>query len=93
VKDASRVSPRFIRPVSKAAFASGSQNADRGFKSASGLAPPMKRLYYYGMWEQNSNGAQNFDTGLLKSGTGPGGGDPRMAYSVYSSHTHDHPRG
>jgi hypothetical protein len=56
-------------------------------------APPIKRLYYYGMWEQNSNGAQNFDTGLLRSGTGPGGGDPRMAYSVYSSHTHDHPRG
>jgi hypothetical protein len=34
-------------------------------------APPIKRLYCYGMWEQNSNGAQNFDTGLLKLGTRP----------------------
>jgi YD repeat-containing protein len=56
--------------------------------------PPIKRLYYYEMWEQNKFISPGWDTGLLTDGnTTEGGGVKRTVYDKYSVHTHDHPRG
>ena len=60
---------------------------------------PIRRLYYYAMWEQHMSGAATFDTGLLTPGTagmpptGENGGVPRLAYDKYKEHTLLHPRG
>jgi hypothetical protein len=58
--------------------------------------PPIRRLYYYAMWEQNKFNAANFDTGLLTAGATtdtPIGGNRRQAYTTYKSHTLNNPRG